>query len=110
MLDVESLPVLAGSPVAGELAYSAVREPSRVATPVTETEWFEFARGCTPCGGHHRALHEGRFSIRGTSPDRLVVAPGSALPSAGPSIPIPSGSRQARADVSTAVTPRASPG
>lgn len=38
------------------------------------------------CGGHHRALHEGRLTIVGRAPDALVFGPGSAPPSAGPII------------------------
>jgi hypothetical protein len=44
---LESLPCLRDALSTGQLAYSAVRELSRVATADTETAWIEKARGCT---------------------------------------------------------------
>jgi len=44
-LALDELPELAKALGAGELSYSAVRELTRVATPATEHEWREHARG-----------------------------------------------------------------
>ena len=44
-LALDDLPVLADALACGELSYSAIRELTRVATPITQTEWRDEARG-----------------------------------------------------------------
>ena len=44
-LALDELPELADALASGELSYSAVRELTRVATPITQTEWRDEARG-----------------------------------------------------------------
>ena len=44
-LALEDLPELADALATGELTYSAIRELTRVATPITQTEWRDAARG-----------------------------------------------------------------
>ena len=44
-LALDDLPELADALATGELSYSAIRELTRVATPITQTEWRDEARG-----------------------------------------------------------------